>query len=252
METQILEEIGLTAGEIRAYLALISLGSSSTGPIAKESGVSRSKLYMILDKLEKKGFVSHVEKDGVLYFQAVEPQKIRDYLQRKEEEIKSLEKRFENFLPQLQSFYERAGRVQKVTVYQGLKGLAAAHEHTYLKLKKGEEYVSLGIPKHQPEKHHLYWKRDHERRVRTGIKCRLLFTTDTELNVLKDRNSYTGCDARYMPTGIKTPSFFAVFKDTVLISIPSDNPLAIEIISQEIADSFKLYFEEFWRKSKKL
>lgn len=251
METKILEEIGLTPGEIKTYLALLSLRSSSTGPIAKKSGVSRSKLYIILDKLEKKGFVSHIEKDGVLHFQAVEPQKIKDYLERKEEEIKTLEKRFEKFLPQLESFYERGGRVQKVTVYQGLKGLATAHEHTYLKLKRGEEYVYLGVPKHQPEKHHMYWKRDHERRARAGIKCRLLFTNDTEPKVLKSRNSYPGCDARYMSIDIKTPSYFAVYKDTVLIAIPSDHPLAIEIISQEIADSFMLYFEEFWRKSKK-
>ncbi|GAG26288.1 unnamed protein product, partial [marine sediment metagenome] len=47
MDTKILEEIGLTQGEIKTYLALLKLGSSSTGPIAKESQVSRSKLYSI-------------------------------------------------------------------------------------------------------------------------------------------------------------------------------------------------------------
>ena len=73
MDTKILEEIGLTHGEIKTYLALLTLGSSSTGPIAKESGVSRSKLYIILDKLEKKGLVSHIEKDGIIYFQSADP-----------------------------------------------------------------------------------------------------------------------------------------------------------------------------------
>ena len=54
MDTKILEDIGLTKGEIKAYLALLKLGQSSTGPIAKEANVSRSKLYVILDKLSKK------------------------------------------------------------------------------------------------------------------------------------------------------------------------------------------------------
>jgi len=252
MDTRILKELGLTQGEIKTYLALLKLGSSSTGPIAKESLLSRSKLYMILDKLEKKGLASHVEKNGVTYFQAAEPSKIKDYIKEKEETISKLKQDFEEFLPQLEEAYEFPGKIQKVTLYQGLKGLVTAHEHTYLKLKKGEEYCYLGIPKNQPETHHLYWKRDHIRRSKLGMKCRLLFNQDTPQSTLKNRNSYKGCNARYMPTGIKTPSYFLIYKDTVMIAIPSEKPIAIEIISADVANSFKAYFEEFWKQTKPL
>ena len=47
METKLLEEIGFSKGEIKTYLALLKIGSSSTGSITKESDVSRSKLYII-------------------------------------------------------------------------------------------------------------------------------------------------------------------------------------------------------------
>jgi HTH-type transcriptional regulator, sugar sensing transcriptional regulator len=251
MDTQILKEIGLTHGEIKTYLALLKRGSSSTGPIAKESGVSRSKLYSILDKLEKKGLASHVEQKGVTYFQAVEPSKIGDYLQKKENDLKNLTTKFEKFLPQLEAVHKESPRVQNVTVYQGLRGLATAHEHTYLKLKRGESYYYLGISAGQPGEQHAYWMRDHMRRAKVGIKCRLLFNKYTEQETLVNRNSYKGCDARLMPTDIKTPAFFLIYKDTVMIAIPSRPPLAIEIVSQEIADSFKSYFDEFWKKTKK-
>ena len=118
MKTDILEQLGLTRGEIKTYLALLKIGSSSTGPLAKESGVSRSKLYMILDKLEKKGFVSHIEQNGVMYYQAVDPVKIKDYIWQKEEELKSLENDFDKFLPQLKA-YKESKQQQQVTVYQG-------------------------------------------------------------------------------------------------------------------------------------
>ncbi|MFQ5620783.1 MAG: TrmB family transcriptional regulator [Candidatus Nanoarchaeia archaeon] len=251
METKILEELGLTAGEIKAYLALLKLGSSSTGPLANESQVSRSKLYHILDKLEKKGLASHVDKSGVTYYQAVEPKKIHDLFRQKRDQLARLEEEFEAFLPKLEAQYEEPGRVQKVTVYQGLKGLMTAHEHTYLKLKKGDEYCYLGIPKFQPEAQHLYWQRDHIRRAKVGIKTRMLFNKDTARRVLANRNSYKGGDARYMPADIKTPAFFLIYKDTVMIAIPSENPLAIEIISQEIADAFMAYFNSFWKLTKK-
>lgn len=249
MDTQILTEIGLTPGEIKTYLALLKLGSSSTGPIAKESCVSRSKLYSILDKLSKKGLVGHVEKKGVMYFQAVEPNKVKDYIKQKQIKLKELKREFENFLPQLEALQEQAGKQTKVTVYQGLKGLQTAHEHTYLKLKKGETYYYLGIPAFQPEIHHLYWQRDHIRRAKAGIKGKLLFNSDTANNILENRNKYKDCEARFMPIDIITPAMICTYKDTLFISIQAPIVITIEIINQQMADSFKAYFDEFWKRS---
>ncbi|MBN2101372.1 MAG: helix-turn-helix domain-containing protein [Candidatus Aenigmarchaeota archaeon] len=250
MDTSILEEIGLTEGEIKAYLALLTLGSKSTGPIAKESGVSRSKLYSVLDRLEKKGLASHIEKDGIRFFQAVEPSKIKDYLNKKGAELRKLETDFDRFLPQLEAFHEKAGKIQLVRVYQGFKGTQIAHEHLYLKLKKGDIFYYFGIPGFQPEPHHRYWMKDHERRIKAGIKCRLLFNNDTDEEVMINRNSFKDSDARYMPTNLKTPAYYLVYNDTLMIAIASENPIAIEIISQEIADSFISTVEYFWKLSK--
>jgi sugar-specific transcriptional regulator TrmB len=249
MDSRILGEIGLTPGEVKTYLALLKIGLTSSGPLANEAGVSRSKLYWILDKLEKKGLASHVEKNGVTYFQAAEPARVKDFLAEKAKKLGEIEKEFDEFLPKLVSL-QSAGEAHKVSVYQGLKGLATAHQHMYLKLKRGEAYYSIGIPSTQPEPHHLFWQRDHERRKRAGIKAKLLFNRDVPREVLKNRNSFAGCDARFMPFDLRTPAYFEIYADTTLIVIPSENPVTIEIISDEIAASFKAYFDEFWRASK--
>ena len=140
---------------------------------------------------------------------------------------------------------------QDVFVSHGMDALIKAHEKTYDILKKGEEYVCLGIPKYQPEEHHQYWQRDHKRRIKTGIKCRLLFNNDTSKSTLKNRNSYEGCDSRYMPIDIKTPSYTFVYKDQVTMAIPKKEPIVIEIKNKEVAESFKAYFETFWKLSKR-
>lgn len=250
MDMRVLERLGLTSGEIKTYLALLKVGSSSTGAIAKESGVSRSKLYIILDKLEKKGFVSHIEKNNVVYFQAVEPSKINDYLDEKQQELEKLKKDFLEALPKLQNIHKHSEKDQ-ITVYQGMKGLRVAHEHVYLKVKKGEEYCYFGIPAYQPEPHHRYWKKDHLRRTEEGITTRMLFNKDTPDKILSNRNEFWGVDARKMPADIKTPSEILIYKDTVAIIIVKDEPIIIEMVNQEVADSFKAYFEEFWKISKK-
>ncbi len=97
----------------------------------------------------------------------------------------------------------------------------------------------------------MYWKRDHARRQKTGIKAQILFNTDANPKILEQRNSYKGCDARYMPIDIQTPAMIFCYKDTTCITIQHPVIITIEIVNQQIADSFKAYFDAFWKESKK-
>ena len=71
MKKSLLEDIGLTRSEINVYLALLELGSSTTGKIIDKAKVSSSKIYEVLDKLIQKGLVSFIIKSGIKYFQAL-------------------------------------------------------------------------------------------------------------------------------------------------------------------------------------
>lgn len=248
MDTSTLKEAGLTDGEIKVYLALLELGSSTTGPVIEKSHIARSIIYQILEKLMRKGLVSQITKEKTKYFQAAEPNKILEYIDEREKQLEENKKRIEKLLPELLLKQKMAPK-SETNMYLGYKGIRTAHEHLYLKLKRGEEYCYLGVPAYQPEEQHLYWKRDHKKREKEGIIGRLLFNVDTDPEILRDRNSYKGSYARYMPEGIKTPACFMTFKDTTIIILQSPTAIAVEIINQDIADSFQAYFEEFWKRS---
>jgi HTH-type transcriptional regulator, sugar sensing transcriptional regulator len=76
-----LASLGLTRGESLTYIALLKLGSSKV----RESCVSYSKIYDVLERLGLKGLVSHKTINKIRYFQAVEPYRLYDYIERKEE-----------------------------------------------------------------------------------------------------------------------------------------------------------------------
>lgn len=69
---------------------------------------------------------------------------------------------------------------------------------------------------------------------------------------MNNRNSYKDSEARYMPFPVKTPAWIMGYKDVTVIGLQSNEGMAIEIINQEIADSFREYFEAFWKISKPL
>lgn len=249
MDISALREAGLTEGEIKVYLALLELGESTSGPIIEKSGIARSIAYQILDKLMQKGLVSYVVKEKTKYFQAAEPNKLMVYIDEREKQLKENKKKVEELLPQL-ILKQKEAKPGEIRVFEGFKGMITVHEHTYQRLKRGEEYFFLGIPPEQPKHFHAYWQRDHLRRVEAGIKCKLLFHPQTDPKILKNRNSYEGCDARYMPIKIDTPAWFMGYKDVAVIGFPAEKPVTLEIVNKEIADSFKAYFDEFWKNAR--
>jgi len=250
MNTDALKEAGLTNGEVKVYLALLELGSSTTGKIVEKSGVARSIIYQLLKKLMQKGLVSFITKSKTKYYEAASPKKIIECIERRKKELEESKKKVEQLLPKL-ILKQQLTEHNEANFYQGYKGVITAHEKLYTKLKRGEKYYYFGIPAFQPKPMQLYWQRDHERRVKEGIKCKLLFNADTNPAIIKQRNTYEGSESRLMPPGIVTPAMIGIFQDTTLISLQNPTPMTIEIINQEVADSFKSYFEMFWKMSGK-
>ena len=54
---RLLRELGLTEYESRAYAVLVSIGPSTAGELSKLANVPYSRIYEILSKLEKRGWV---------------------------------------------------------------------------------------------------------------------------------------------------------------------------------------------------
>jgi predicted transcriptional regulator len=83
-----LTNLGLTQGEAKVYLAMIQIGPSRIGKIVEISGVSQSKIYNVLDRLILKGLASYYIQDNVKHFQSLEPTRLHEYIQIKENEVR--------------------------------------------------------------------------------------------------------------------------------------------------------------------
>lgn len=246
--TALLQQIGLTEGETKVYLALLDLGSSSTGKIIKQSKVHASKVYPILDRLVDKGLVSFIKQGKKTIYTANPPTTILSYLDKKEHEITDLKKSAQELVAELSA--KAFTHASEATVFIGIKGLRTASEKMYYRLERGGTLYYLGIPAFQPKEQHIYWQKEHAKRVEHGIKVKLLFNRDTDPAILQNRNSYRGSEARYMPTSIKTPALFGMYRDVVLVMLQSPEVITVEIVNPHIANSFRAYFDEFWRRSK--
>ena len=123
MDIEVLEKIGLTKGESKTYLSLLKTGQSSIGPIVKKSGVSTSKSYEILSRLEKKGLASHVFKNKTKYFKAANPERVLELVTDEYKEIEKKKKQVEKIIPQLLAYQSEVQSDHDAEIYYGLSGL---------------------------------------------------------------------------------------------------------------------------------
>ncbi|HLC72907.1 MAG TPA: helix-turn-helix domain-containing protein [Candidatus Nanoarchaeia archaeon] len=143
MNTAVLKKIGLTDGEIRVYLALLELGSSSTGPIINKSRITGSKIYVILERLEQKGLVSHIIKNNVKHFQVASPHRLLEYMEEKIDYLKQDTDELKKMMPQLEEKMHLQ-ETQETKMYQGIRGFQTAINEFMRGLHRGDEYVVLG------------------------------------------------------------------------------------------------------------
>jgi len=246
MNTNKLEQLGLTSGEARAYLALLRLKNSTVGPIIKESGVTNSKIYDVLNRLIEKGLVSFTIKEKTKYFQALPPKRLRDYLERKEKEIEESKSVLSSLLPQLENLSDK-NREENVQIFKGKNGILTAYEIILDSMEKGEEI-----------KYFFSNKKEDTRALEEFYIAYPHFRDKIERYYKEKNITWKGIgpkegsiDPKWKYMKVKTTNFpipgnFDLTKNFVFIVSWESVPTGILIRSQEIAKYLLEYFDRIW------
>jgi HTH-type transcriptional regulator, sugar sensing transcriptional regulator len=244
MIESVLEEIGLTKGEIKVYLALLELGSTTTGKIIEKSGISGSKSYEVLERLMKKGLASFIVKGETKYFEASEPKRILDFLEEKELSIKKQKDKAKTLIKELELKKSFSKYESEVTVFKGIKGLKTAYLRSKEDIEKGETVFGMmpqinePLLKFFPE---YISSLSKEKKVKN---LGLFFEHSTEMDMIKN---IPGVEVKVVPQQYKTPAEIAIHHNNVIISTSAGKEyITILIKNKDIADSFKAQFNFLW------
>lgn len=248
MNEQLLEEIGLTKGEIKVYLTLLKLGETTTGKIIEEAQISSGKIYEILEKLIKKGLASYTIKEKTKYFSSASPNRILDYLHEKEKNIKEKEQELLKELPALMSI-EKAGKKEyEMNLFKGFKGIQTAIFEALEDLTEKDSVLAMGIISHKKEQYNLLWRRWHKERINKKIICKAIFS-DRNTDYFKTFKKMKYTELKVL-RGI-TPSAIDIMGKRVLIFIYGEEASCLSVKNPEIAQSFKTFFDNLWNIAEK-
>ncbi|MEM2341297.1 MAG: helix-turn-helix domain-containing protein [Candidatus Bathyarchaeia archaeon] len=109
-----LKEMGLTDYEIRAYLYLLSAGLSTASQISESANIPYSKIYEVLNSLERKGWIKSQEGRPRLYYPKSPREALEETRLRIEDKIRIWQK---IVLSDLQPVYEKRGSKEKPDIW---------------------------------------------------------------------------------------------------------------------------------------
>jgi sugar-specific transcriptional regulator TrmB len=243
-----LKQMGLTEGESKTYLSLLKIGSSTVGPIVKDSRISYSKIYDVLNRLLDKGIISYTIREKTKYFQAANPNRLLDYLEKQQNQIKSNKKILKEIIPDLQKIKNKKV-LQESEIFTGLNGIKAAYEILTEDYFKEDPFLYFYVhdEKYADAAELIYDQIFHYFKK---INLKLKGISSFEFRNSKYYKKHpTFIDLRFVDFPI--PGTIDIYQDKILQVSLGETPTAILIRSKEIADNYRKYFNDVWKVARK-
>jgi sugar-specific transcriptional regulator TrmB len=235
MNQKFLEEAGLTAIEVRIYLALLEKGSIRAGEITRHTGIHRRSVYDAIERLVEKGLVSYIKTNNRRYFEAAPPERLLELLKEKENNMMQL-------MPELQLLGKFSEEKKEVVFFRGKQAIKTVFED---QIKEGKPIMVFGNAVNVNEIVEYYFPHFDRQRIEKKIIARMLF--DESARKEEYLNKIPLAEIRFLKKGSKAPVSTNIYANKVSIIIWEKNPKAILITEPALAQSFTTYFELMWK-----
>ncbi len=246
----ILEDIGLTKNEIKIYLALLELGSTTTGPIIKKTGIHTSKVYDGLQRLANKGLVSYVIIANTKHFKAVNPNRITDFLNEKKSKIVEQETEIKKIIPELILKQRPLNDETEAEIFRGWKGMETVYRMMRDNLKRGDINYVFGASKGENEEQVIIFFTKHLKILaKKRVKQKIIYNEAARGNIPENLKHPKLFLVKHLQN--TTPAEINIWLDKVMIVLLTKKPTVILINNKKVAESFKQYFEVMWKIAKK-
>jgi sugar-specific transcriptional regulator TrmB len=242
MDIEIFKELGFTDREIKVYVALLELGSSTVGPISAKSGLQHTKVYETLQKLIEKGLVHYVVISKTKYFEAAPPKDILNVLEERK-------RKFAEILEELELKQKFAKERQMATVHEGYKAVKALFNRMAEELQKKDFYYAFAFKEFYREVTvPLFFRAFHNKLEEKKIPDKIIAHIEVKKEVKAAYKGNKNIQLRF--TRFNTPLGLIVIPNKVIQVIWGERPTAIEITSSQIYQQYKKFFEEMWEEAK--
>lgn len=240
MLEKFLEDIGLTGKEAKVYLALLSVDSYSVLELSKKTGVKRTTVYPILEKLIADKLAAEIKIDNKVRYRAEPPERLSTFIEEQKLKLAEKSKLLQDFIPQLRSLFRESGERPIVKYYEGRSGIMESFNE-YFETPDIGGTAYFVYPQGLIDKYFSHKELEQVRDIRTkkNIKAKTIYTFEKGERPTDATGTRVKVDEKSHPIKVD----LGIYKDRVRIHTLGKNLSAIFIRSQDLADTLRTLFD---------
>ncbi len=232
-----LDVLHLSDKQSRVLGVLLENGPMLAAAIAKEARLNRTTVYDLLHELSVQGLVSQTKKGGAVRYQALAPEMLPGYLERKREALEESKKQLTEIIPQLNLLRSRGRTVTRVQYFEGVEGIKQAYEDTLINNRGKKLFGFLGVDSAFSVMDPAWLSHYIDRRVALGVHASTIAIDTPEAREYKGRDSVQLRATKLLPDDYSFDIELVGYDDKVLInSFSKEKPMAVLIEDKKIAE----------------
>lgn len=242
---ELLTKTGLSSDQAKVYETLLKGGVMPASKAALKAGLKRGLGYKVIEQLVSLGLVEKIDKKVAL-FAPNHPSKIKELVQRKEEELKTIDASLSSILGMMASDYNLTTGKPNIQFFEGYNGAAKVIDDCLTATTPVLSYVDFeSVMKYIPElnKEHL------AKRLKLGIEKRTLLIDSPKTRELISGYDQSVTDIKLITHQAKPfQSVMYIYNNKIsYITISSaDDMIGVIIEDERITTMHRYLFEHLW------
>lgn len=246
---KILIDAGLSAEQTKIYLYLLENGLVNAKVIATKTGIGRTLTYKVLGQLNAMGMVEKRESPGkVTLFFPTHPQKIKDLISNKKNEVSTALDGLNTVFASLTSNYNILLGKPSIQFYDGPEGLKIVYEDI---LDTGKDILVISSPIDEGRADVLHLIREQiNKQVAQNIRTKAITPIEGQqiATPITEDEKFLISRKQVPAEQLHIPAQIIIYGEKVAITNFKESMLTVVIDSKYIRETFTKIFDYIWDK----
>lgn len=240
---QELKEIGLNEDEASVYMAGLELGPATVLEIARKTGLNRTTLYGVTERLMEKRLLTKSLTGKRTLYVAEPPERLTIMLKERLAKLDDL-------LPELISLGRKGVYKPKIKYFEGLEGVKTVYRDSlHSKDKTLLAFVGVERLNVRSDVLNQFWDREYiPQRKKAQLFGRLIVPDNVEGRAFKKKDETSNRESRLVPaTSYNFEGEILIYDNVVaFISYTEDEEYALSLESKAIAKTLRMIWQIVW------
>ena len=250
MNTELLEQIGLTKNQASIYTTLLEHGPSSASIISRRTGIERALAYVNLGALVNLGLISRNNSKKVTEFRPNHPKILERLVLEKQAKCEVAQSSFDSVFFQLQQAFEIQSGQPGIRFFLGVDGIKKLYAEMNRAQPKEVHLIRSANVKKSDEMSAVIKDQVREQ-VKRKIKVYVISPSFDALKYLIPKDKDRNTERRIIAAEVfETPSQILIYDNVVAITTYREPIITTVIKHQDIVITMLALFTYIWKQSR--